>query len=161
MYQQYCDFAIIYKQGATFITSIHMCSVHIKCHCLFCSYYEIWRGRIHYNKQSFLNPLADSTKEPSDKTLHPLPMRECHPALHLGGCTANQTSSCHALQPTNQSAQQHLIKGMTDNRDIRENWRVCGRVGGLQGTVVSKRTLMNVRLYRSRTDRLDKADKIM
>ena len=41
-------------------------------------------------------------------------MRECHPALHLDGCTANQTGSSHALQLTKQSAQQHLIQGLTD-----------------------------------------------
>jgi len=60
-------------------------------------------------------------------------MRECHPALHLGGCTANQTGSSNALQPANQSAQQHLIQGMTDKqgRSIAES--MGGRVGDLQG----------------------------
>lgn len=58
--------------------------------------------------------LVDSCIQLSDKTSHPLPMRECHPALHLGGCTANQAGSSHASQLANQSARQHLIQGVTD-----------------------------------------------
>lgn len=60
-------------------------------------------------------------------------MRECHPALHLGGCTANQTGSGHASQSANQSAQQHLIQGMTDKQGRSLGEWMGGRVGGLQG----------------------------
>lgn len=66
-------------------------------------------------------------------------MRECHPALHLGGCTANQTGSSHALQPTTQSAQQHLIQGMMDKQGGSASEWVGGSVGGLQGMDVGER----------------------
>ncbi len=68
-------------------------------------------------------------------------MRECHPELHLGGCTANQTVSSHALQPAKQSAQQHLIQGMMDKQGGSPSEWVGGSVGGLQGMDVRKEGL--------------------
>lgn len=49
------------------------------------------RLKKYTQQQAVLYPSADTHMEDSDKTSHPLSMRECHPALHLGDCTARQT----------------------------------------------------------------------
>lgn len=57
----------------------------------FFSNHSTVRLKKYTQQQAVLYPSADTHMEDSDKTSHPLSMRECHPALHLGGCTAHQT----------------------------------------------------------------------
>lgn len=115
-------------------------------------------------KQAALNEFPEPipAHEPSDKTSHPLPVPECRHALHLGGCTAKQAGPGHALQPVNQSAQQHLIRGVTERQgEVAREWTrgvvfkaVVSGMGGGQAMCVLLACSWRTRKFNGRTTSL-------